>query len=359
MGGCSLGQTGALWQHVGATTTGNWVRIERNGASQFGAFGVNPHNPNHIIANDRSGPTPVMVRTFDGGASWSALAQLDAMLTGNGDFLAQTQMGPRPGDTGYPQASLVAINPADSDMVVAAGQDSGVFLSLDGGNSWHLMTDPRTNNALRPHLSRPLFAHFETFLTATLMSISARAGAAPGASRSTAPPLSLPPTSMATERAMLPSEARGGSAGWKKATAPSPHLRSNRTAPVSAAGCSTPTTTGWDRRRSRRRRQKRDRLREPLGHRHPPARGTTYGAYAGAQRHPLRRLAAQHRRQPLRPCRDFDGDGRAEILITSPWGMGVFELSGSTFTVAGDGAERHPLRRLAAQHRRQPVRSGG
>ena len=81
-------------------------------------------DPNHIIANDRSGPTPVMVRTFDGGASWSALAQLDAMLTGNGDFLAQTQMGPRPGDNGYPQASLVAINPADSDMVVAAGQDS-------------------------------------------------------------------------------------------------------------------------------------------------------------------------------------------------------------------------------------------
>ncbi|HZK05011.1 MAG TPA: S8 family serine peptidase [Actinomycetaceae bacterium] len=27
---------------------------------------------------------------------------------------------------------------------------------------------------------------------------------------------------------------------------------------------------------------------------------------------------------------DFDGDGRAELLITSPWGIGVLELSGST-----------------------------
>jgi hypothetical protein len=33
------------------------------------------------------------------------------------------------------------------------------------------------------------------------------------------------------------------------------------------------------------------------------------------------------------PVGDFDGDGRVEILVTSPWGMGVFKLSGNTFTV--------------------------
>ena len=27
---------------------------------------------------------------------------------------------------------------------------------------------------------------------------------------------------------------------------------------------------------------------------------------------------------------DFDGDGRAELLITSPWGVGILELAGST-----------------------------
>ncbi len=30
---------------------------------------------------------------------------------------------------------------------------------------------------------------------------------------------------------------------------------------------------------------------------------------------------------------DFDGDGKDEILISSPWGMGILKLSGSTMVV--------------------------
>ena len=115
------------------------------------------------------------------------------------------------------------------------------------------------------------------------------------------------------------------------------------------------------------------------------------------------------------PAADFDGDGQAELLVTSPWGIGVLEQSGSTMAApmmapngtrfggwllntgdntfgpvgdfdgdgkdgdprhepvghrspeagrqhvhgADDGAERHPLRRLAAEHRRQLLRPGG
>ena len=29
---------------------------------------------------------------------------------------------------------------------------------------------------------------------------------------------------------------------------------------------------------------------------------------------------------------DFDGDGRADIFVTSPWGLGILKLSGSSFT---------------------------
>ena len=29
---------------------------------------------------------------------------------------------------------------------------------------------------------------------------------------------------------------------------------------------------------------------------------------------------------------DFDGDGRAEILVTSPWGLGILKRSGSALT---------------------------
>ena len=30
------------------------------------------------------------------------------------------------------------------------------------------------------------------------------------------------------------------------------------------------------------------------------------------------------------PVADYDGDGHAEILITSPWGIGILKLSGNT-----------------------------
>src|SRR5919202_1160401 len=33
------------------------------------------------------------------------------------------------------------------------------------------------------------------------------------------------------------------------------------------------------------------------------------------------------------PTADFDGDGRVEILIASPWGIGILKLAGNTFTV--------------------------
>ena len=34
------------------------------------------------------------------------------------------------------------------------------------------------------------------------------------------------------------------------------------------------------------------------------------------------------------PVADFDGDGRAEILVTSPWGIGFLKLTGDTLTAA-------------------------
>lgn len=159
VGACRMGSTGSLWRHVGATTSGNWVRIDRGGVSQFGAFGVDASDPDHIIANDLSGATPAMVRTTDGGTNWTTLPQLDQMLSGNGDFVMEVQQGAT--NNGYAQASLVAVNPSDRDMWLVGGQDSGVFLTANAGADWTLLTDPRTNSTLRPHISRPLYAHFE------------------------------------------------------------------------------------------------------------------------------------------------------------------------------------------------------
>ena len=30
------------------------------------------------------------------------------------------------------------------------------------------------------------------------------------------------------------------------------------------------------------------------------------------------------------PAADYDGDGRAELLVTSPWGLGILKLAGGT-----------------------------
>ena len=39
-------------------------------------------------------------------------------------------------------------------------------------------------------------------------------------------------------------------------------------------------------------------------------------------------------------CRDtdFDGDGRGEIPVTSPWGIGILKAGSGTLTSPGDGA---------------------
>ncbi len=158
---CSIvgGGSGAIWRHDGATTTGDWVRIQRAGNSNFGVFTVNTENTSQLLANDMSGAAPAMVTSTDGGNSWTTLPALDARLAGDGAFQAQVQNGAP--INGYPQASLAAINPLNAAMMLAGGQDSGLFLTANGGRNWTIVSDPRTATALHPHVSRPLFAHFE------------------------------------------------------------------------------------------------------------------------------------------------------------------------------------------------------
>jgi len=337
VGGCGLGQTGALWQHVGATATGNWARVERNGQSQFGAFGVDPRNPSHIVASDHAGAIPAMMRTVDGGTNWTPLTALDAKLTGNGAFVAWNTSGPTnfTGFGGYPQASLVAISPADSDMIVAAGQDSGVFISTDGGVSWRLLSDPLTNYALRPHVSRPLFAHFESFFNGHVnLYIGARG-------RGVWRVVVNRPTYVATTDfdgdgtgdvaigspwgigtleksgdsfSSLAIEPNGSRVdGWLLNTADN---RLEVLADLNGDDRSEMIVTS------------------PWGIGVLRLNESTYGAYMlepNGTRFGGWLLNTEDNK--VGPAGDFDGDGRHEFLVSSPWGIGVFEFDGSTFTV--------------------------
>ena len=51
----------------------------------------------------------------------------------------------------------------------------------------------------------------------------------------------------------------------------------------------------------------------------------------------------------------YAGGRQAEILVSSPWGIGILQLSGSHVNRADDAAQRHALRWLASEHRRQRV----
>ena len=58
------------------------------------------------------------------------------------------------------------------------------------------------------------------------------------------------------------------------------------------------------------------------------------------------------------PVGDFDGDGRAEILVTSPWGISIFKLSGNTMivpTIAANGTRFGDWLLNTADNRFSPI----
>jgi hypothetical protein len=103
-----------------------------------------------------------MMLSVDGGANWSSMSSLDSLMTGAGQFKSSNTLGPTnfTGFGGYSQPSLVAFSSVDSQTLIAAGVDSGVFVSSDGGATWTTVTNNSASPG-NPLIPRAQFASFD------------------------------------------------------------------------------------------------------------------------------------------------------------------------------------------------------
>jgi hypothetical protein len=160
-----------IFRFVGTNAAGAWQQVSPpNNAGGFGVFAVDPNDPNRLLASHLSATSdPEMIRSTNGGATWNNLPALDNLMTGGGAFRYQNTRGPAVLGgfagiifRGYPMPSLVAFDPEDARILLAGGAESGLFLSLNDGATWELVSGPSNRTGCgMPHLPRPSFAYFD------------------------------------------------------------------------------------------------------------------------------------------------------------------------------------------------------
>lgn len=159
--------SGSDWlRYDGQATGGTWVEltppvISAGQASRFALFAVDPHNRQSFIAAVVAGPSLQMMRSANGGTTWTRIPGLETRLTANGAFLMRSAPRPdrlQPKPLGLRPADA-ATSPLDGRTIVVGGYDSGLQLSLDRGATW--TTTDNLGGAANPVIPRPRTAHFE------------------------------------------------------------------------------------------------------------------------------------------------------------------------------------------------------
>src|SRR5262249_48604366 len=90
------------------------------------AFGVDPHDSNHLIAVDEG--AGAMKQSRDGGVTWTADNQLTNLVTAGGRLrfvgaLGVTMHG-------------IAFDPRDRNTILVGTEAAGIAMSRDGGQTW-------------------------------------------------------------------------------------------------------------------------------------------------------------------------------------------------------------------------------
>ncbi len=162
-GSCDTAGTDRIWRYDGTATGGTWQQIDPpKSFAGFGIFTVDRSNPERMFASAISGASVEMVISTNGGSTWSKLSTLDTAMTGGGTYNYSNSSGPTDFTefNGYVQPTVVGFSPFNNKVLVAAGADSGVFLSSDTGATWTTVTD-NSGGGGNPHVPRAKFASFD------------------------------------------------------------------------------------------------------------------------------------------------------------------------------------------------------
>jgi len=92
----------------------------------YGAFAIDPGNPNHLIAADII--QKKIMQTTDGGDNWAEIPQLTSLVTDGGRFAFHVEI--------KSQISAISFNPDFPNMVALGTLQNGVFISGDSGATW-------------------------------------------------------------------------------------------------------------------------------------------------------------------------------------------------------------------------------
>jgi hypothetical protein len=135
--------------------------VDPNNGQRIIVAGINSANQNFEIW---------MTENFGAPGSWVRLQQLENLMMGNtgggNTFLNNSSQGLATAGgftfsfgTSW-QPTMLQFNPLNATTIAAGAVDSGVFISLDNGTNWQLITNPNNPDSTTPHIPRPLFAYF-------------------------------------------------------------------------------------------------------------------------------------------------------------------------------------------------------
>jgi len=159
------GNPGQIFRYAGTAAGGNWNQLPLPpNITGVNVWDVHPTDTNRVVIAgiDPLTQTATMWDTPDFGANWNSIGPLDNLMTANGAFNNQVNEGPT-GFTNlatYFQPFMIQFNRRDPTTLIAGAADAGVFLSLDDGANWSLISNPVNPTTASPHIPRPLHAYF-------------------------------------------------------------------------------------------------------------------------------------------------------------------------------------------------------